>query len=541
MTVLPARSRFFTLVLLCAVCAGFLSALPYVEHVFSPQFRGLTVERDKDYANYDSRLERALRGYPAEASNAITPIGSGIEGLQVAGVEEVMGTLFSWTHLNGPTASVVITAILTPILFVLFYLLFTSLCFPPGWALSMTLLLFGIMFHGLTRVVHPGWSFLPTVGSLLAFFLLFQKPTPLRLLWSIALLGVMPYLYFWSWTFSWAVCGSAVLLSLFSSPAINLPRRSPLFFVLLTVGVLLLAIPFVLQTLSLFGNALYPEVSIRASFLTQRTPESWIRTVLLLLQLAALASLWKQFRTDWSYIAVLSFLLGITLALHQNVLDDRVLMFASHYYPHLLIATTICGAWVLLRRVWMPVRLLVAGIACVFLAAGAYDYAFAQAFFVPRASDFRDQHLIDAVAYLQGQGRATVLTDADTGRVVTSWTDDGIVYTTHARFLFISDADLVERYCVSELFGPQPPVGRVLDYEYNRILQSAAYQAYQKKLVTTICARVQNDPIRYLQKYKVDFVLWNADQRPAWVVSATALHLVPERSGSGWTLWRFIR
>lgn len=524
-----------------AVIAGFLSVLPYLLHTMNPAFEGLTIMRDKDYANYDSRLQRVLVGHPEEASNAITPIGSGIDGLQVAGVEQVVGVLFGWIPVDAPTLSVIVTGVLTPILFVLFYLLFTTLCFSNRWALGMTLVLFSVMFHGLTRVVHPGWSFVPTIAALLAFFLFFRKPSVTHLLLGIFLLGLMPYIYFWSWTWSWAVVGSFVLLSLFSGPDINLLRRSPVFTVLLALGILLLAVPFALQTISLFGNAIYPEVSIRASFLHQRFPESPIRSAILLCQLVALFSLYKSYRSDWTYTAVLSFLMGITLAMHQNVLHERVLMFASHYYPHLLISTTICGAWVLVRKVWMPARIAVAGIAAVFLLAGVSDYFFAHAFFVPKPEDFRDQHLASAIASLKDQPRQTVLTDADTGRIVTAWTDHGIVYTTHARFLFISDADLVERYCVAEIANPHPEENRVLDFEYNRILQSDDYQTYQHQLITETCARVKADPLTYFRKYDVALFLWNKDQRPMWNVDALRLGLEKVSTGDEWVLWRVTR
>lgn len=533
------RDSFFSLVLLCAVIAGFLSVLPYVLHTFSPDFQGLTIMRDKDYANYDSRLQRVLVGHPEEASNAITPIGSGIEGLQVAGVEKVIGVLFGWIPVDAPTLSVIVTGVLTPLLFVLFYLLFTTLCFPKRWSLGMTLVLFSVMFHGLTRVVHPGWSFVPTIAVLLAFFLFFRKPSVTHLLLGIFLLGLMPYIYFWSWTWSWAVVGSFVLLSLFSGPDTNLLRRSPFFTVLLALGILLLAVPFALQTISLFGNTIYPEVSIRASFLHQRFPESPIRSALLIAQLIALFSLFKSYRSDWTYIAAVSFLLGIVLALHQNVLHERVLMFASHYYPQLLISTTVCGAWVLVRKVWMPARIAVAGIACIFLVAGVFDYFFAHDFFVPKQQHFQDQNLAGAIAFLKGQDRQTILTDADTGRFITAWTDHGIVYTTHARFLFISDADLVERYCVAEFANPHPERNRVLDFEYNRILQSAEYQAYQQRLITETCVRVKADPLTYFRKYAVTMVLWNAVQRPAWEIDADRLGLKKVREGEGWVLWTF--
>ncbi len=528
---------FLTLVFCCAVFAGWLSVLPHVLHTFHPAFQGLTVMRDKDYANYDSRLERVLVGHPEEASNAITPIGSDIEGLQVAGVEQVIGLFFGWIPVDAPTLSVIVTGVLTPVLFVLFYLLFTTLCFPKRWALGMTLVLFSVMFHGLTRVVHPGWSFIPTIAALLSFFLFARKPSVTHLCAAVILLGLMPYIYFWSWTFSWAVVGSFVLLSLFSSRDISVWRRSPVFLVLLGLGILLFAIPFAWQTASLFGNAIYPEVSIRASFLHQRFPESPIRSGLLLLQLLAFASLFRRYRSDWSYIVVLSFLLGMTLAMHQNIVHARVLMFASHYYPHLLIATTLGGAWVLLRKVWMPIKIAVAGISFIFLAAGVSDYFFSHRFFFPQQVDFLDQHLLGAIADLKVSGRQTVLTDANTGRFITAWTDNGIVYTTHARFLLISDTELVERYCVSELANPTPSLTRVLDLEYNRILQSTEYQAYQNRLLLEACNRVKADPVFYLHKYGVTMVLWNKVQRPNWKVNAAALGLEEVRSGENWVLW----
>lgn len=532
------RYPFFWLVALCAVIAGFLSVLPYVMHTFYPSFQGLTVLRDKDYANYDSRLQRVLVGHPEEASNAITPIGSGIDGLQVAGVEQVIGVLFGWIPVDAPTLSVIVTGVLTPILFVLFYLLFVALCFSRRWSLGMTLMLFSVMFHGLTRVVHPGWSFVPTIAALLAFFSFARKPTIPLLILSAVLLGLLPYIYFWSWTFAWAVAGSFVLLSFFSVKENNLLSQAPVRSILLAAGVVLISVPFALQTTTLISHPLYPEIAIRASFLTQRFPESPVRSVLLLTQLIALASLFRNYRMDWSYIAAFSFLLGITIAIHQNIIHERVLMFASHYYPHLLIATTVSGAWVLVRRAPLVARSIVAGIAFLFLAAGVYDYAFAHAFFIPRAQDFKDQHLTTAIVILKADGRQTVLTDAETGRVITSWTDDGIVYTTHARFLLISDQDLVERYCVSEIFHPAPPLTRVLDLEYNRILQSEEYQAYQRHLITEACNRVKADPAAYLKKYGVTRVLWNRMERPQWLVDAAVLGLIEERSGEGWVLWK---
>lgn len=519
--------RDVLMVLGFALLMGFLAVLPYIEHTFSPLYQGLTIARDKDYANYESRLERALKGHPEEADNAITPLRSGIEGVQTAGMENMIAFLFGWTGLEAPKLAVVVTGLAMTLSFCLFFVLFSLLEFAPRPALGMTLILFLVLFDNFGRVMHPGWSFVPTVLALLTFFLFTKHPTWMRAMVAGALLGILPSLYFWSWCYVWA--GAACMI-LFSRP----PRK---MVILLAAVTLLVAAPFFLHTFLLSRAPFYDEVMVRASFLMQRTPESWPRSLLLLTQTVLFLSLWKRYGQMRSYRACAALLLGILIAMHQNVIHGKVLMFSSHFYPHLLVSTVVAGAFVLVHRAPLARRVLIAGIAAVFLIAGLRDYFPAHRFLIPQPVDFADQHLAPAIRLLQKYPRMVVLTDAQTGRLVTSWTDDGIVYTTHARFLLISDAELAERYCVSAMFHPKPLPARVLSLEYNRVLQSSAYQQYEQKLLSEACARVKKDPRAYLSKYGVNFILWNHTEAPTWRIDENAFHLAPLGIGSGWTLW----
>lgn len=536
----PSRPLGFWIVLLCAVAVGVLSAAPYIAQTFSPAYRSLTVIRDKDYANYYSRLERALSGYHSEAGNGITTIGSGIEGMQTAGMESAVAFLFGWTGLPAPSLSVLVTAILAPLLFLLFFTLFRTMAFPDRWSLGMTVLLFFVMFHGLTRVMHPGWSFVPAVAALAAFFVFLKRPSVLWVFAAGILLGLLPYLYFWSWTFVWAAAGSVALLDLCALGRKSIIVRHWPKMLGLGLIVAVFSLPFVLETAALMHNSLYPEVAVRASFLYERSPESWPRTVLLLVTTLSFLSLFPRYGKEYSYRFTAGALLGILIAMHQNIFHNRILMFSSHFYPHLLIAVTIAGAWVLLHRAPLVQRVIVAGIAAVFLAAGVYDYAFAHRFFIPQPWDFRYQHLTEPIALLKNNTGATVLTDADTGRVLTSWDPVGIVYTHHVRFLFISDAAMAERYCVVELFSPVSPVPhRALYIEYNHVLDSPAMREREKNLVSEACGRVRARPEEYLKKYEVTHVLWNQKERPEWVIESRkkAFGLSEQASGSGWVLW----
>lgn len=530
------KSRFAVLVACAAVWVGFLTILPYVVHTFHPAYAGLTVTRDKDYGNYYSRLQRALDGYPEEAANAITAAGSGIKGMQTAGVEQFVGTVFGWTGISAAPLAVILTAIFTAMLFGLFVWLFREIGFDERWSLGMTVVLFAVMGHVLSRMPHPGWSFLPAIGSLIAFIRLWRRPGFNAALLAGLLLGVLPFLYFWHWTFVWAAVGCVVLFALGARPEDRLLVRHPWTSLLLAAVTLVVALPFLLKTAALMADPLYPEVAVRASFLYERTPESWPRTILLIVQFITLASLWKTYRTDRSYLLALGMLGGIVLAMHQNVLHAKILMFASHFYPQLLLATIVAGAWVLTRQTDLVRRAVVAGIAAVFLLAGAWDYAFMHAFFVPSERDFREQHLLGPIALLRDAPPTTVLTDATTGRTLTAWTRHGIVYTTHARFLFISDAEMAERFCVTELFTPVPDPFRSLYIEYNHVLDSPEMRLRERSLVTEACDRVKKNPTEYLEKYGVTHVLWNAIERPDWVVPEE-FPLEHVASGTGWTLW----
>ncbi|MEN9561703.1 MAG: hypothetical protein RIQ56_976, partial [Candidatus Parcubacteria bacterium] len=363
-----------SVLLVSALAAGALSMLPYALHTFSPDYRGLTVIRDKDYGNYLSRLQRALEGYPHEADNGITPIGSGIRGVQTAGLERIIGLLFGWTNVPAPKLAVPLTGLVMVFNIILVYIVFSSIGLRPWISIIATGAFVAVTFHGLGRVVHPGWSFLFMFGALAAFFRLQRTPTVAGAVCTGLLLGLLPFLYFWSWTYAWVVIACAFVLNAFVH-AKEAPLRKRWDIVLLCSGVtLLITLPFVLTTTEILNHPIYSQVSLRASFLLQRTPESWPRSVLLITQCGLLLSLWKNEHRDFSYRAVVAFLLGAVVALHQNVLHNQVLMFSSHYYPHLLLSTTAAAAWSLSRSVREWRHWMIGGVAAVFLLAGVADY-----------------------------------------------------------------------------------------------------------------------------------------------------------------------
>jgi len=344
-TLLAAWGRFEpgrSLLILCAVILGAVSVLPYALHTFSPEYRpGFTVIRDKDYGNYYSRLERVLTGHPDEADNGITPIGSGIEGMQGGGMEILVATLFGWMRLPAPTLSVVVTGILTPVLFLLFFALFVALGFSRRDAFVMEIVLYIVLYSNvLTRMMHPGWSFVPAIGALIVFLLFWKKPRAGTALLAGVLLGILPYLYFFSWCYVWAIVAMAVLISFIGdrrgdamTRRFPFAGRRPALLLLLGAVTLLVAAPFFRDMLAFSSHPLSHEVSVRSDFLFQRSVESIPRTVLLFLQLGFLLLLFPAYRRDWTYRAALAMLAVVLLLravrvrrfLTNGVQDDTML------------------------------------------------------------------------------------------------------------------------------------------------------------------------------------------------------------------------
>ena len=526
--------------LLLALTFALLSLFPYVLHPLSSSYEGLTVIRDKDYGNYFGRLERALSGHFREASNGITPVGSGIEGAQNAGLEIALGALFSWTTLPAPTLSVLLTPLFVFLFCLLLFALFRVLEFSERLSLTLTAVYVFLLLHVVLRVMHPGWSFVPALAALVSFFHFIKKPTATLAVCTGILLGLLPSIYLWSWTYVWAVVGSFVGFSVLIKKQEGNSQFSILnsqFFTLVIVT-LLVSLPFFLHLQELTQHPLYDTVALRGGFLHTRSVESLPRSLLLLLQAFLFLSLFPQKKKEWSYIIVLSLLLGILIAMHQNLVHGTLLMFSSHFYPHLVLSTTAVLGYVLSRTVPPLQKYTIAGISLLFLAGAAYDYLPGYIFFVPDSDHYRDQLLAEPIQLLRDNGtRDTVLTDASTGRVLTSFTDEGIVYTTHTRFLFLSDEEMAERYCLSQLFAPDPPDAyRALYMEYNAVLDSPQMRAREETLVSDACRDVRADPLPFLRTYGVTHVLWNQERQPEWLITRYPLPLTVLASSNRWLL-----
>ena len=92
---------------------------------------------------------------------------------------------------------------------------------------------------------------------------------------------------------------------------------------------------------------------------------------------------------------------------------------------------------------------------------------------------------------------------------------------------------------MSEMFQKKFPDPRRAVYnQYNRVLDSPEMRSREAQMVTEACTRVRADPAAYLQKYGIEYVLWNQVQAQDWFVDVSALPLTEAARGEKWVMWK---
>jgi hypothetical protein len=193
------------------------------------------------------------------------------------------------------------------------------------------------------------------------------------------------------------------------------------------------------------------------------------------------------------------------------------------------------AAWALAHRSPQILRIGIAGIAAIFLLAGAWDYRVAWVLPTAPRHHLDLQHLAPVLAILRDGKRETVLTDYRSAQMVTNWTDDDTVFTPYVRHLLVSNEEFAERYCLSELPSPTGPDIRWIASEAAHVY-AREFLPQREREFGTVCRRLFGDPAGALERYGVDLLLWNQRERPNWEIDAGLFEKVT--AGEEWSLWR---
>ena len=559
-----SRNGFLAVVVGCALTLGLLVEMPQWLYRMHPLSLGFPVELNSDEDLYLSRVTEALEGRANLAAEGITGDPE-ILPLQSALIEEWEGRLFSWTGLSASELFQVMDFVAPFLVFLLLVTFFLQAGFSRWAALSGAIIFSLLELYNLNRPIHQRESFLLTLGAIV---LLVEGVSGRRLLGVLggALLGLLVGVYFWSWTFAWTWAG---ILFLWVSiqwawdrrhTHLSLPQRFLLFFgrsrppfllvdwqwllLFLVLGVLT-AVPFIIDLLEGMAHPLMSAVQPRLEFIPSRAPESWIRTSLFTLQLVGLVGAFARSQPlRKKYQLVLVTLLAAYIVFHQQVVHGVTFLFSSHYLFALVLAggvTFLVSILHMRESKWL--FLSFAGSA-LFLGGIAYDARYVINHFRIDEGRYTEQHLASILPELHAMQRTTILSDIDTMKFVASHTKHDVPYSPRLNYMLITDEELAERYCLSKV--PLPPQTwdiegeTVLLYDPDVTKLDPAKRAYEIELVQETCKQMSIDPVPVLERYGVEYILWDARRQQLWNVKRFKARLGEVKRDTEWILYKIL-
>jgi len=497
-----------------------------------------------DESQYIMRVQDAMQSPWTDVSNAITSGTDAPRGLQMTFFETTAGSLFAWTGFSATALTVLFSVFLAPLSMVFLSLLAVRLGVRRRTALLASLLYFFLLFGPLRRVIHQSWSLPFVLGTLLLMVSWWKESTRTKTVVLGVLLGFSPGIYFWAWTYLWAVFGLLSLLTVVMRYAHRETRvaRTLLFDSVATGCIaLVIALPFFVL---LWLNAEHPfsdATSIRSSLLHAREFESIPRSIVLGL-LTICTILWARRLFDWKRtIPLLSFVLGLFAVLHQQFVHGLVLSFWTHYYPYVCAVSALLIAVIFSQSKKSMIDYCVIGLSCLFLLGAFHDYKGRGTFRLPLPEYSRYQHLSGLIETLRlDEHTETILTDRDTSLMIGNATKHDLVFTSYLRHILVSDRELAERYCLVEAFKKSSPDTEWLAHDVQELSaagQDATKNVLEQGLALTqdACAWVTAHKKEALKKYGVSLLAWDERNHPEWRIDEKLFQSVSK--GAGWSLW----
>lgn len=509
---------------------GYLNGVP----------RGMLPFRGPDESLYLIRLQEGLLDPAADTTNGIWSGAHDTVGMQMALMERIAGWIFGWTGLDSLWVGLIVTAFLAPTAILLAAALMRR-CGASRLQAFAGAVAFFIVMGLLRRFFNPSWSMPLTMLCLLLLWRWWERLRWRDLLPAGMILGLLPGVYFWSWTYAWAVYG---LLGAFVLDAWRRPdaRKRLTQYVANGAFTLVVASPLLYRTYAVSLDPLFEESSLRMGLIHARQLESLPRSLLILLVAAGGFALFRHREDRHRMAPLLAMAIGAFAVMHQQFVHGRIMSFSSHYYWYLCLSAALMLAAILGRKCWRRPEAIIAGCASlVLLGAAWFDYHGRLTLLrAPTGWAMEFHHLTPAILRLRESPRETVLSDNWTATHVAVLTDDDVVSTDYDRILLLSNREYIERYCLSEAFGTGPintAYIRTFNHEKSRAgrEQTDAYAEMLEDMANDICPRVDADIQAYLRTYEVTTVLWNERRQPEWDLNRPYLRL--REQGDGWSLW----
>jgi hypothetical protein len=513
-----------------------------IRTILSPAYKGLLAYRGADESLYLIRLQEGLINPLADTSNGIWGGAHDTTGMQMALMERFGGWLLGWTNLDATWAALIISAFAAPTALLLGAALMRKCGATKTQAIVLSVLFF-IVMGMFKRYFNPSWSMPLTMLTMLSLWRWWESLRWRDALFTGFLLGLLPGIYFWSWTFCWGVFG---IMALYIIDARNREDFRMRVVQYLAAGGMSLAVGAhtLWRIYQASHHPLFPESSLRMGILYTRELESLPRSLLIFFMALGALMLWRKRESRFVMAPLLSMAVSAFVVMHQQFVHGRIMSFSSHYYWYVCLTAILILAGIIGRKAWRAGAAF-AGIAALTLLGGAWmDYhGRLDSILAPTQRSMEFQHLAPAIASLKDGPREVVLTDKATSNLLASTTNDDVVFTDYSRILLVSNQEYIERYCLSEALSSSPIDAHYIpefNEEQSRAGREMTRHIYDmfERMSKDICAKVDANVPFYLDRYEVTTVLWNSREKPDWVFSAD--HFKLREEGEGWQLFDVI-
>ncbi|OGJ55175.1 hypothetical protein A3D11_03840 [Candidatus Peribacteria bacterium RIFCSPHIGHO2_02_FULL_49_16] len=555
--------RWHALVFCSALFLGILVSMPHILHILDERYQGIPVHLNSDEFSYLPRVQEALIGRSDRLGTAVTGGDEKLPELQAALIERVYGTIFRPFNARAATVLTMMDFIIPFFLFCILIGFCQSCGFSRKHAYIIVVLFSLLELYNLGRPIHQRASFLLTILAMWGLI----SGVQYHFFWGVLggmLMGLLFNVYFWSFSAAWTWWAVLVVLfflnalsirphqrqrSSFLTHIIHCVRRKEkctaewrsLGYVLLFGGVgFVFAAPFLFHAFSISSDPIYGEAFFRSGVGMSRIPESWPWTILFALMALAVTVTW--YRRPISTPLTCTVITGF-LVLNQQVIHGVRFLFASHYLFTLVLAAlfALIALW---RDRYVP-ALLGSIAALVFIAGIAYDNRSVVSQWRVDAEDFREQHLASSLPVLDELQRSVILSDSLTSSFIASHTHHDVIFTNYIQHELRSHRELAERYCLTQMplnvshRRPEDEIvliyGDAYDGMYTQEERTRLRQE-ELNLVTVTCADIEGRLQEFLEKYHVQYVVWDEKRQVKWDLGRiTGLELI-ER-GEGWSVW----
>ncbi len=530
----------------CAFLLGMILQVPQFLYRIQPESQGILVHMNSDEYQYLARLEEALTGRPEQAAQPY--VGDPYSpGMHFALIEQAEGALFRWTGWRAATVFQIMDTVIPMLLFFALFALFRFAGFSRPRSLTGVFLFVLPLLYSLNRPIHQRESFLLVLITILLCIFAIERRSSAAAIIGGVMLGVLFGVYLWAWMFSWAYVGLLLLWELIAwwskRRSVSL-LRSRVGLLILTVGIgLIAASPFLLSIVRSMSHPLYDEMAFRQGMFFSHVPESWIYSVLFLIMSAVLLIARRRLPElkGTKQYAIL-FPLTVFVVINQQVIHGHVLAFTSHFTFAIALAS-VC-VFLLSTQRFHPLLLVTLGVSALMLAAITWDNRPGFRLYTIRTDRFHEQHFSSLLPILDRMPRTRVLSDDTTSAFIAASTRHDIVSSIYLESALMPSEEIAERWCLTVL-SISPDQRRIREQihlvwpDANAANRGTDVREREVRMVEDACSRLDADPKGALEKYGVQYVLWDALGHPDWDVRRlkVPLTLVSEDEGN-WVLYK---